>query len=311
MELRQLAYFEAVARCGSFTRAAERLHIAQPAVSAQIRRLERELGTSLLARTTRRVSLTQAGELFLARAQAVLAELDGARADLSELAAVLRGQLRLGVTPVTGSLDVPVALAGFHRRYPDIGLSVRNGLIAALLQDLDDGDIDAVIGPVHHDLDARYVARSLVGESFVLVTPPGRRSTAPAIRTLGDVRDDLFVCLPAASGLHAILIEASAAQGFVPHIQFEAPDPAGIRAFVSAGLGVALLAGSAARADGPPVDIHRLKPSPRHPPIGLITTRGRRATPTLRAWQQHLEQERQPRVAVGVTRGRKAASVRG
>jgi len=236
MELRQLAYFEAVARCGSFTRAAERLHIAQPAVSAQIQRLERELGTSLLERTTRRVALTHAGELFLARAQAVLAELDGARADLSELAAVLRGQLRLGVTPVTGSLDVPVALAGFHRRYPDIGLSVRSGLIAALLQDLVDGDIDAVIGPVHHDLDARCVTRSFVGESFVLVTPPGRRSTDPPIRTLADVRDDRFVCLPAASGLHAILIEAAAAQGFVPRIQFEAPDPAGIRAFVAAGL---------------------------------------------------------------------------
>ena len=91
MELRQLVYFEAVVRHGGFSRAAEQLHIAQPAVSAQIRRLERELGTTLLERTTRRVTLTPAGELVLARARSVLAQVEGARADLAELAAVTPG----------------------------------------------------------------------------------------------------------------------------------------------------------------------------------------------------------------------------
>ena len=111
MELRQLAYFDAVVRHGSFTKAAQRLHVAQPAVSAQIRRLEAELGVTLLERTTRRVALTQAGELFLARARLALAQLEGARADLAELSAVLRGQVRIGATQVLGSLDLPAALA--------------------------------------------------------------------------------------------------------------------------------------------------------------------------------------------------------
>src|SRR5579863_6820635 len=100
MELRQLAYFDAVVRYGSFTKAAQRLHIAQPAVSAQIRRLEAELGTALLERTTRRVALTYAGELFLARAHQVLTQLDGARADMAELSAVLRGRVRVGASQV-------------------------------------------------------------------------------------------------------------------------------------------------------------------------------------------------------------------
>ena len=102
MELRQLVYFDAVARHSGFTRAAEHLCVAQPAVSAQIRRLEAELGTRLLERTTRRVRLTQAGEVLLARARRILEELDGARSDLDQLAQVLRGRVRLSAIQAVG-----------------------------------------------------------------------------------------------------------------------------------------------------------------------------------------------------------------
>src|SRR3954462_9954303 len=102
MELRQLRYFESVARHSGFTRAAEQLHLAQSAVSAQIRALEAELGVALFTRTTRRVALTQAGELLLARSHRVLGELVGARADLAELAAVLHGRVTLGAMAVLG-----------------------------------------------------------------------------------------------------------------------------------------------------------------------------------------------------------------
>jgi LysR family transcriptional regulator, transcription activator of glutamate synthase operon len=95
VELRQLVYFDAVVRHGGFTRASARLRVAQPAVSAQVRRLERELGTALLHRTTRRVSLTAAGEVFLARIRPVLEQLDGARAALAELAGGERPRLRV------------------------------------------------------------------------------------------------------------------------------------------------------------------------------------------------------------------------
>jgi len=188
VELRQLAYFDAVVRHGSFTKAAQRLHVAQPAVSAQIRRLEAELGVTLLERTTRRVALTQAGELFLARARLALAQLEGARADLAELSAVLRGQVRIGATQVLGSLDLPAALAQFRRRYPGVSLALHSGLIAKLLGLLEAGDVDLVVGPVHDDLPAAFAARPLVAEGLVLVTPPGtgwprsgaRRSRPPA-----------------------------------------------------------------------------------------------------------------------------------
>src|SRR5580693_3749257 len=223
MELRQLAYFEAVVRYGGFSRAAEQLRIAQPAVSAQVRRLEAELGTLLLERTTRRVALTHAGELFLARARAVLGLLDEARADLADLAAVRRGHVRIGATLVLGSLDLPRELARFRRRYPGVTLALRAGLIADLLGELGSGAIDIVLGPLHPELLDGFLAQPLVEERIVLVTPPGRPAPEPALApvpeapgmpgmpgtpgaraALADFAGEPFVCLPAGSGLHAI-----------------------------------------------------------------------------------------------------------
>lgn len=285
VELRQLIYFEAVARLGGFTRAAEHLHIAQPAISAQVRQLEHELGATLFERTTRRVRLTHAGNVLLARVRTVIAELDAARADLDDLAVVLRGQLRLGVTQVLGPVDLPGLLAAFRRMYPEVTLTVRSGLVSELLEELDAGTVDALIAPIHHNLPHRFVARPIGRETLVLATPPGllRPSTRPV--SLAAVRDQPFVCLPAHSGLHTLLIAASTTAGFVPSIQLEAPDPFSIRRLVAAGLGVAILAESAAHGDGPPIDVHPLAHAPEHPPIGMIHHL-RPPMPTLRAWMK-------------------------
>jgi LysR family transcriptional activator of glutamate synthase operon len=283
VELRQLIYFEAVARCGGFTRAATQLRVAQSAVSAQIRLLETELGVPLLRRTTRRVSLTAAGTLFLDRARRALAELDSARGELADLSEVLRGRVAIGATSVLGPFDLPSALAGFHGHYPGVALTLRAGLIATLLAKLDAGEVDLVLGPVHDVLPARYSAHHLAPEDVVLVQPPGSR---PA--TLADVRESPFVCLSASSGLRAILEDAAAAAGFAPRVQFETQSPASIRELVSAGLGVALLAGSAAARPGPPITVCRLDPSPPHPPIGLIHHRDHRLTAAAQACRRHL-----------------------
>lgn len=288
MELRQLVYFEAVVRCGGFTRAAESLHIAQPAVSAQIRHLENELGAPLLARTTRRVALTAAGELFLARTRRVLGELDAARGDLDELAAVLRGRVTLGATQVLGPFDLPAALATFHARYPGVALTLRTGLIAQLLAALDTGEIDLVLGPIHADLPSQYAAHRLTAEQLVLITPPGHRLAREAHLSLADLRDEPFVCLPHGSGLRAILAAAAAAEDFEPRVQFETASPTSIRELVSAGLGVALLAHSAAKGSGPPVAVNTVHPTPPHPSIGLIHHRHRRLSPAARTCRRHL-----------------------
>jgi len=288
VELRQLAYFDAVVRHGSFTKAAQRLHIAQPAVSAQIRRLETELGTTLLERTTRRVALTHAGELFLTRARQALAQLDAARGDLAELSAVRRGRVRIGATQVLGSLDLPASLASFRGRYPGVSLALHSGLIAKLPGMLDAGDVDLILGPIHDDLPAAYHARPLVPESLVLVTPPGHPLAAGRDVALAAAGDEPFICLPADSRLRAILTGAAEAEGFVPRIEFETYSPASIRDLVAAGLGVALLARSTAAGPGPAIGVCELARAPEHPSIGLIRAHGRPLTPAARAFADHL-----------------------
>ena len=288
MELRQLAYFDAVVRHGSFTKAAQRLHVAQPAVSAQIRRLESELGTALLERTTRRVALTHAGELFLARARQVLAQLDGARADLAELSAVRRGRVRVGATQVLGSLDLPAALAQFRRRYPGVSLALRTGLIAKLLGLLDAGEVDLIARPGTRR-PARRLPRPPAGVrepgAGDPAGPPARRGPGRGARR----RPGRAVRLPAgrqpAAGDPR---RRGRGRGLRAAHRVRDLQPGQHRDLVSAGLGVALLARSAAEGPGPAIGICELARAPEHPPIGLIHARGRPLTPAARAFADHL-----------------------
>jgi DNA-binding transcriptional LysR family regulator len=284
MELRQLETFAAVARQGGFTRAAEHLRLAQSAVSAQVRALEAELGVPLFTRTTRRVTLTEAGELLLARHDRIQAELAAARTDLTELTAVLRGRVTIGATAVLGPFSLPRALASFHDRYPDVDLSLRSDFVAGLLTALDAGQTDLVIGPRHADLPTRYVARRLAVEHLVLALPPGR----PPATSLADLRAEPFVCLPAGSGLHQILLSAAQRAGFTPAVPFETHSAASIRDLVAAGLGVAILARSAATAPGPPITVHAPQPAIPHPPIAVIHRRDRPLAPAARAFRRHV-----------------------
>jgi DNA-binding transcriptional LysR family regulator len=273
MDLRQLRYFDAVVRYGGFTRAAEQLHVAQPAISARIRELETELGVMLLRRTTRRVALTGEGERLLAGAREVLERVAGLSADMTARAAALRGRVRIGATEVLGALPLAALLARFRGLYPAVGLSLHSGLVGDLIMRLGRRELDLVIAPVHDRLARRYAADVLLAESLVLIAPPRhplalRASTAALPFTA--LRGESFVSLPRGSGLHALLLQSAASAGFKPAIDFEASGPAGLRELVAAGLGVALYARSLAEAPGPQVHVQALKALPPHPPIGLI-----------------------------------------
>jgi DNA-binding transcriptional LysR family regulator len=147
MELRHLRYFVAIAEERGFTRAAERLWIAQPGLSTQMRRLEDELGVQLLERHSRGVDLTQAGELFLERARVALAATDAAAATGRDLQAGVIGSLRLGIAsgpawPLTSDL-----LRRFSRQRSGVEVSVLQGYSQALGRDLRDGRLDALLTP--------------------------------------------------------------------------------------------------------------------------------------------------------------------
>lgn len=294
VELRQLSYFDAVVRHGGFGRAAVHLHVAQPAVSVQIRKLETELGTTLLSRTTRRVTLTEAGELFLARARRVLAELDAARDDLAQLADVLVGRVRIGTIQALGPFDLSAALAAFHGSHPGVELTLRSGPLRTLLDDLDQDRIDLAIGPVPATLPDWAAAEPLFTDELVLVTAPGHPCGDHGPLDIGALRDDAFVCLPADSGLRAILDRLAGAAGFTPRVPFETTNLPQLRDLVAHGLGVALVARSVAETPGPPVVVHAVDPGPVWRPVGVLHHNGRPLPAAARACRDLLRGSRVP-----------------
>jgi DNA-binding transcriptional LysR family regulator len=178
MELRHLRYFVAIAEERSITRAAERLWIAQPGLSTQIRRLEAELGIKLFERHTRGVDLTNAGELFLERARTALAAAEEARATGSNLEAGLVGSVRVGTASEAPARIVPLLLAALGRDRPDVEVTVFESHGGTLLRDLRDGRLDALIAPsVFRSAELRSLR--LGSEPWVVLVGPGHGLATP------------------------------------------------------------------------------------------------------------------------------------
>jgi transcriptional regulator, LysR family len=268
VELRYLRSFEAIVRCGGFTRAAADLHLAQPVVSAHIKRLELELGVTLLHRA-RPVSLSAAGESFLPYVRRALASLDEGERTVRAFRSVSVGHVRVAATSLLGGFDLVSTIGRFRLRYPGVTVSLRTGLIADLLDELHRGRVDVLLGPVGEQWEQEGSRRTeIADERLVLITP---LSTARRVGSLADVVDEPFVCLSSDSGLRRLLNTAFSAIDAVPQVEFETHSPASIREMVAAGLGCALIAQSAVDKEEPDVQVHCIPGLPPHPPIAAIS----------------------------------------
>jgi DNA-binding transcriptional LysR family regulator len=192
MELRHLRYFVAIAEEQSFTRAAERLWVAQPGLSTQIRRLEEELGTKLFERHTRGVELTPAGEIFLERARATLAAADAARAVASDLESGLVGSIRLGIATGPESDLVRRLLEHFVAEHPNVEMTVVESFGGTLLRDLRDGRLDAMIVPsVFGSPELHRI--QLTSEPLVVLAAEGHRLGRPGPISAGELDGERVV----------------------------------------------------------------------------------------------------------------------
>jgi DNA-binding transcriptional LysR family regulator len=249
MELRQLEYLVAVAEEASFTRAAGRVHISQSGVSAQVRQLERELGATLVDRSSRAVRLTDAGTAALPHARAALAAAAALRQSVDEVRGLVRGRLVVGMVTactVTGLFD---ALAGFRRAHPGVSLALTEDSSAGLAARVRDGTADLALvgtaGCLPDDLGALPVA----SERLVAAAPPGHlvADGRPSV-SLADLAGGQVVCMPAGTGIRAALDEACAAQGVTLNVTLEASAPGAVADLAERGLGVAVLSESMAAA---------------------------------------------------------------
>lgn len=243
MELRQLRYFVTVAEEANFTRAAQRLHLAQPGLSAQIRQLERELGQPLLDRSGRTVTLTAAGAAVLPHARAALAAAQQVSFTVDEFTGLLRGQVRVGLISgaATEEFDVAAVLSAFHRDHPQVGITLTEDTTERMLAALVHGELDiALIGLTGDDLDRR------LGVDIIFETP-----LAAAVArdddefgdriALTELRERSLICLPRGTGIRGVLEHCCAAAGFTPRIEFEAAAPALLVRLAAGGLGIAVV----------------------------------------------------------------------
>ncbi|HEX7428572.1 MAG TPA: LysR family transcriptional regulator, partial [Mycobacterium sp.] len=150
MELRQLEYLVAVAQEANFTRAAERIHVAQPAVSAQIQRLERELGQPLLDRSRRAVRLTAAGEAVLPYAKAALAAVNDINVAVDDITQLVRGTVTIGAV-ASHNVDIPRLLADFHAAHPNVEITLGTDSSDNLIENVRTGQLDAAIVSIGPD----------------------------------------------------------------------------------------------------------------------------------------------------------------
>lgn len=258
MELRQLRYFVEAARVGHFRRAAERLRVAQPSLSQQIKSLERDLGVELFDRSGRRAILTQAGEAFLLRAERILAEAQRASAEASEFSGVVRGRVVIGALQSLVEVRLPELFAAFGRSYPGVEVALREGTTVQMLDLLREGEIDLALGHTTGvRVPDRVVAERLFEEDLVLVMSVGHALAGREEVSLAWLRDETFVCYKEGSGIRAALMEACRIEGFEPRISFECGT---LRSLAAAGLGVAVVPRSMAEWPGARVAVAELKP---------------------------------------------------
>ena len=247
MELRQLEYFVAVAEEANFTRAAERIHVAQPAVSAQIQRLERELGQALLDRSRRAVRLTAAGEAALPYARAALAAVTDLHHAVDELTQLVRGTVTIG-TVTSHSVDIPSLLADFHADHPNVEITLSTDTSDTLIEKVRAGALDAAIvsvGPKERPagLDMEVVTDEAIQAVVARTDGLASRKT---IR-LTDLADRPLIALPVGAGIRHQFDAACAKAGVTPRIAFEASTPLALADLAERGLGVAIVPASVPR----------------------------------------------------------------
>lgn len=262
MELRQLQHFVAVAEERHFTRAAELLRISQSGLSASIRSLEQELGTSLFVRSTRRVELTAAGQALLADSVRTLASAAAARDAVAAVRGLLRGRLTIGAEPCLGSVDLPAELAAFRTANPGVEVRLRYSGSEELVDAVAGGHADiALVVDTGHTPPGVRLRRLSTQEMLVLCHPEHRFAREQSI-PLEDLRGEPLVGFQEGWGAQALARRAFAAAGFDYRAAMEVNDVHPLLDLVGYNLGVAVVPASFAQKRPDALRAVRLQDAP-------------------------------------------------
>jgi len=292
MEMRHLRYFVTVAEELSFSRAAERLHVSQPSLSSQIKKLEEELGVGLFDRSRRRIRLTDAGRFFLEQSQRLFAELER---DVRAVRRVGRGEvgrLTLGFVPAAANDALPPLLRVFRGRFPDVELSMHEMNPGQLVDALHDKRIDAAFFYVPFEDPALEFA-TVLRESLVLVLPDEHPLAAEREVDVRALANEPFV-LPApyrGAGLREKIEELCQRSGFVPRVVQEAWLVQTAAGLTASGVGVTMVPASLQNLQKTGVVYKRVRGLPAEVELGVVWRRDE-ASAVLRSFLGVVEEAR-------------------
>ncbi|MEU6992999.1 LysR family transcriptional regulator [Streptomyces sp. NPDC046465] len=287
MEIRQLEYFVAVVEDGNFTRAAARVHVTQPGVSAQIRRLERELGYELLDRSGRTVRPTAVGEALLPYAKAALAAVRNARLAVDQVAGLLRGRVNVGMVTVVASLDVPGMLAEFQAAHPAVEVALRQGSTDDLVDGLKDGELDMAFLGMAVEPPAFLRTEVVHADPLVAVLRVDDEFAERDSLVLKELASRQLISLPSDSGTRRQLDISLAAAGIDAPIAFSASDPQALVDMAARGFGVAILPRGAVRSAGDDLRLVPFRDPDMHGRLYLAWPDDRAIDPAAQAVVQH------------------------
>lgn len=287
MEMHQLRYFIAVARERSFSRAAEKCHVAQPSLSQQIQKLEAELDEPLFIRTRSEAKLTGAGEKLMPRALRILEEAEAARREARESGSLLRGTINLGVLPTIAPYLLPGIIRSFARKFPGIQIVVHEDTTARLVRLAIEHDIDLAIAsaPIN---DERVEARTLFEEELLLALPPDHPLAARSRIRPADIEGQSFIVMREGHCLGDQTLGFCDRGDIHPRISFRSAQLQTLQALVSSGLGLSLVPEMAADERAPNAPAYRSFVQPR--PKRAITVFWNRNRPPTRATAELLKQ---------------------
>ncbi|HEX4155099.1 MAG TPA: LysR family transcriptional regulator [Acidobacteriaceae bacterium] len=240
MEFHQLRYVCAVAETGSFSRAAEHCEIAQPSLSQQVLKLERDLGAKLFDRLGRSVRLTEAGRAFMPHARSILKQMEAARSSVAEKQADRRGSVTAGVIPTIAPYLMPGYIASFAKKYPDAKLRVVEEMTPILIECLRDLSLDLAILALplrHKDLEF-FPIRT---EPLFAVLPKDHPRAAARSLSLKDLRGEAFVMLRDGHCFRDLSLATCTHARVTPNIAFESGQFSSLFGMVAAGVGVSLV----------------------------------------------------------------------
>jgi DNA-binding transcriptional LysR family regulator len=242
MELRHLRSMLVLAEELHFGRAADRLGIAQPALSRQIQQLETELQTPLFKRSPRAVSLTDAGREFVESVAPPIRQLEDAAANATNFARAKRGKLRLGSSSNLSSEFIPELLQRLHRESPLVRIDVRELSVAEQIRTLHAAEIDIGLATLPIN-DPSLIVRRVLSEPLVLMVPAESEFASRTSVRFGELTKERFIMCPRYrhTGFHEVIVELAAKAGFRPRIASEVDAKTASVALVERGLGVALV----------------------------------------------------------------------